>query len=111
MNLSDLMILNEDDNIEMLMDILYVDEDVKINNCQDNIDHELQQVINTSFEDEDNFYRIELYKTIVLMYQENCDLKKRNDVLVACNDLLKNHVSSFDKTTYFEENDLDYFSK
>ena len=111
MNLSDLMILSEDDNVEMLMDILYIDDDVKITDQHQNIDPELQQVVNTEFEDEDNFYRIELYKTMVQMYQENYDLKKRNDILVTCNDLLKNHISSLNKNTHFDEGELDYFSK
>lgn len=111
MNLLDLMNLNEDDNIETLMDILYVDEDVKITDQHQNIDPELQQVVNTEFENEDNFYRIELYKTMVQIYQENYDLKKRIDILATCNDLLKNHVSSLNKNTHFDEDELDYFSK
>jgi hypothetical protein len=103
MNFLNNLMLKEDDNIDLLLSMLSLDEEKPPANTHHTHDEELTAVIEESVDHK--LYVEQMYQAMLAMYYENHELHKKLDVLTACNELLKSHISQNIKTT--ELNDYD----
>ena len=98
MNLLNGIILKEDDNIDLLLSMIALDEEKPPKTSHHELDDEMLKVINDN-QDEYDHYSSQLYQALVSLFHENCELKKKIDILTACNELLKNHIASITKNS------------
>lgn len=96
MNLLNHIKLEETDNIELLLSVLEIEVEEKVTTEHHEPDEELQNAINQPINIHN--YTSQLYQAMLSMYFENCELRKKVDVLTACNELLKVHIATNVKT-------------
>ncbi len=96
MNLLNHINLEETDNIELLLSVLEIEDEEKVTTEHHELDEELQSAINQSIDIHN--YTSKLYQAMLDMYFENCELRKKIDVLTTCNELLKAHITANVKT-------------
>lgn len=85
------VVLKEDDNIELLLSMLALSEEKPPENAHHILDDELKNVIEEAVDQK--LYVEQMYQAMLAMYNENYELHKKIDNLVACNELLKSHIA------------------
>ncbi len=99
MNLLNGIVLKTDDNIDLLLSMIDIDNEIPKINTHYHIDKELSDLFDDEKDDKvDHFYMSQLYQTLLAIFHENCELRKKVDVLAAVNELLKSHIAGLTST-------------